>query len=51
MTAKQIGQKIKAMAKEGLKGRSYMEVLGPVEAPLAKLKGKYSGDLKNRLKI
>jgi primosomal protein N' (replication factor Y) len=41
IAATQIGRKIKAMAKEGFKGRGSIEVLGPVEAPLAKLKGKY----------
>jgi len=39
--AQQMGMKIDNILKKQSKGKGHMEVLGPVEAPMAKLKGKY----------
>jgi primosomal protein N' (replication factor Y) len=39
--ARQIGMRIGDILKEQSKGKKDIEVLGPVEAPVAKLKGKY----------
>jgi primosomal protein N' (replication factor Y) len=39
--AQQIGVTIRSIAKKQSKGKKIIEVLGPVESPIAKLKGKY----------
>ncbi|MBA7708005.1 primosomal protein N' [subsurface metagenome] len=39
--AQQIGVTIGSIAKKQSKGKKIIEVLGPVESPIAKLKGKY----------
>ncbi|HUU40332.1 MAG TPA: primosomal protein N' [Desulfatiglandales bacterium] len=39
--AQLVGEKISSILKNQLKGEKHIEILGPVEAPLARLKGKY----------